>query len=55
MNLGKKLNTAEFIARSMKIHGNKYDYSKVVYVTNKVNVTIICPIHGDLNNCQIII
>lgn len=42
----KKLTQEEFINRAKKIHGNKYDYSKVVYLTNKVKVCIICPIHG---------
>lgn len=35
-----------FIERAHKIHNNKYDYSKVVYKTLKINVIIICPIHG---------
>ena len=29
------------------IHGNKYDYSLVEYITNKVPVTIICSVHGE--------
>ena len=38
----------EFIKRSRKTHGNKYDYSKVhQYKTQKENVIIICPIHGE--------
>ena len=36
-----------FIAESMKIHKNKYDYSKVEYKNNKTNVCIICPEHGE--------
>ena len=28
------------------MHGDKYDYSSVVYKTNKVNVDIICKLHG---------
>lgn len=43
----KKLKLEEFIERSTKIHDNKYDYSKVVYVDAHSKVTIICPIHGD--------
>ena len=43
-----KLKTVqEFIADSVKIHGDKYDYSKVVYNGNKTKVTIICKIHGE--------
>lgn len=36
----------EFIAKAQSVHGNRYDYSKVVYVNNKTNVTVICPDHG---------
>ena len=35
-----------FIEKSIKKHGNKYDYSLVDYKGNKVSVKIICPIHG---------
>ena len=37
----------EFIERARKVHGDKYDYSNVVYKTNKDKVCIICPIHGE--------
>lgn len=36
----------DFICAARKIHGDKYDYSKVVYKGNKTKVEIICPIHG---------
>lgn len=36
-----------FISRSNMIHGNKYDYSKSIYVNNKTDVKIICPEHGE--------
>ena len=36
-----------FITKSNKIHGDKYDYSKVEYVNNKTKVIITCPVHGD--------
>ena len=29
-----------------KIHGNKYNYSKVNYVTNSNNILIGCSTHG---------
>ena len=45
--MSKKLTTEEFIEKARKIHGNKYDYSKVVYVNSQTKVCIICPIHGD--------
>ena len=31
---------------SQKIHGNRYDYSKVNYINGQKDVIIICPIHG---------
>lgn len=43
----KKLTTEEFIKKARKIHGNKYDYSKVIYVDSKTKICIICPIHGE--------
>ena len=46
-SLMKKLTTEEFIRRAKDIHGDKYDYSKVVYKGVDTQVTIICPIHGE--------
>lgn len=43
----RRLTLEEFIERSRKIHGNKYDYSKVNYINNSTDVIITCPIHGD--------
>ena len=40
-------NTANFIRKSKKIHGDKYDYSKVVYFNCREKVIIVCPIHGE--------
>ena len=37
----------QFIEKAKKIHGNKYDYSKVEYVNNHTKVCIICPEHGE--------
>jgi len=41
-----KLGKNKFIYKSNKIHRNKYDYSKVVYVNSRTAINIICPIHG---------
>ena len=38
--------TEEFIKKSIKIHGNKYDYSLVEYFGNRKKVKIICKEHG---------
>jgi predicted nucleic acid-binding Zn-ribbon protein len=37
----------EFIRRAKEKHGNRYDYSKVVFSTLKDKVTIICKEHGE--------
>lgn len=42
-----KLTTEEFIARAKAVHGDKYDYSKVEYVSAKNKVLIICKEHGE--------
>lgn len=36
-----------FVEEVKKVHGNKYDYSKVEYVNCSTKVCIICPIHGE--------
>lgn len=43
----KRLTNEEFIAKSIKTHGNKYNYSKSFYTLAKEKVIIICPLHGD--------
>lgn len=43
----KKLTIEEFIERARKVHGDKYDYTKVGYKGNDIKVCIICPIHGE--------
>ena len=45
--MSKKKTTEEFIEEARKIHGDKYDYSKVEYVNNRTKVCIICPKHGE--------
>ena len=37
----------EFIERAKKVHGDKYNYSKVDIVDNNKKVCIICPKHGE--------
>ena len=58
-----KSNTENFINKAKKIHGDKYDYSKVNYVNSTTKVCIICPEHGEFwqvpyyhlagNGCQV--
>jgi hypothetical protein len=47
--MSKKLTTDEFISKAKIIHGDKYDYSKVTYNGNKINITLICLEHGEFN------
>lgn len=42
-----KYSTKDFIIKAQKIHGNKYNYSKVDYINAKSGVRIICPEHGE--------
>ena len=42
-----KLDYSLFIEKAIKIHGEYYDYSNVVYVDNKQKIKIKCPNHGD--------
>ena len=35
-----------FLTKSKKVHGGKYDYSLVDYVNNQTPIDIICPEHG---------
>jgi len=42
-----KLTNKTFIEKVKKIHGDKYDYSKVNYINSKTKVCIICPKHGE--------
>lgn len=42
----KRHDTAFFIERAIEVHGNKYDYSKSVYVNSKVKMNIVCRRHG---------
>ena len=47
-NRGKKSNdTKKIIEKFISIHGDKYDYSKVEYVSANEKVCIICPQHGE--------
>ena len=43
----KKKSLEQFIAEARVVHGDKYDYSKVVYTNSQTKVCIICPIHGE--------
>jgi len=43
----RRLTEVKFLKRATATHGNKYDYSKVVYNYSHIKVRIICPLHGE--------
>ena len=45
-SLSKRLTTEQFITNVKKVHGDRYDYSRVNYVNCYAKVEIICRIHG---------
>jgi hypothetical protein len=44
--ISKTFTTEKFIKNAKKIHGNRYDYSKVNYIKGNLKVEIICNKHG---------
>jgi hypothetical protein len=42
-----KFNPQEFIIRAKSIHGDRYDYSKSVYLDHDSDLIIICQVHGE--------
>jgi hypothetical protein len=45
--MANRLTLQEFISRARQVHGNKYEYDKVVYVNAHTDITITCLYHGD--------
>ncbi len=42
----RRLTREEFIEKAKAVHGDKYDYSQVVYESYLYEVDIVCRIHG---------
>lgn len=42
-----RYNTSEWIEKANNVHGERYDYSEVVYVNNSTKICIICKEHGE--------
>lgn len=42
----RKKTHAEFVAEARAIHGEKFDYSQVQYVSSKAHIRVGCPTHG---------
>lgn len=45
--MAKKLTTEEFVKRAVRVHGSKYDYTKVKYRNAHTKIIITCLRHGD--------
>lgn len=43
----EKLTTEKFTRRAIEVHGDKYNYSKAIYLHSFENISIICKKHGD--------
>lgn len=44
--ISRRSTVAEFAQKARKVHGDKYDYSKVDYVGANTKINIVCPLHG---------
>lgn len=42
----RKLSHDEFLEKAKQVHGDKYDYSSVLYVNAQEKIKIKCPLHG---------
>ena len=45
--MGKVDKKQKFINKAVKKFGDKFDYSNVEYVSSKIPVKIVCPVHGE--------
>ena len=45
----QRLTQETFLNRAKEKHGDRYDYSKAIYINSHEKVTIICRKHGDFN------
>ncbi len=43
----RRLTTSDFVKRSIAVHGDRYDYSKSIYVNYETPVLIVCKEHGE--------
>ena len=42
----KKSNLQEFITKARQVHGNKYDYTRTIYINSRTKLALNCPVHG---------
>lgn len=43
----RRSTTSEFVKKAINKHGNRYDYSKSIYVKNSEKIIIKCKLHGE--------
>lgn len=43
---GQQKTTMEFLKEALKVHGDRYDYSKTIYLDARTKIEIICKQHG---------
>jgi hypothetical protein len=46
-NASVELRRDRFITKARQLHANRYDYSEVIYVDAKTDVTVLCREHGE--------
>lgn len=49
--LASKMTQDEFIAAAKAVHGDRYDYTLLVYVSARENVDVLCKVHGVFSQC----
>lgn len=47
MCANKNMDVNNFIEKARKVHGDKYDYSKVEYINSSIKICIVCSEHGE--------
>jgi len=45
--MAKRMTTQQFIEKAKSVHGDRYDYTRVIYLSSKSKVIITCVEHGD--------
>ena len=48
-SLGNRYTINDFVAAAKKVHGDKYDYTQVEYISSSEKVKIICKEHGEFS------
>jgi len=47
--LSRRIKQETFISKAIEVHGNKYDYSKVIYEGTEIKIILICSKHKEFN------